>query len=1011
MSWRGQSQQGRSGGSSGGGGGYGGGGRGGGSGYGGGGGRGGGGGGYDRSSGGGGGRGGGGYGQSGGSRGGYDSGRSGGGGRGGGGGGYDSGRSGGSGRGGQVATRPMRNLQVAKLTEAENPSNFKGTLGRKTDVVVNYFKLKFNTRMHIFKYRVDFFHQQEDKRKEISTTNKMVLRQWFWKFVQANEAYFGGRNNLVYDDSHLCFAKNQLPVQSGTVGEVKLETDEGRRDGNKATFIMVIKPTGTITIKQQETHEDDAFRVLNLIITQQARCPIGALDKTIHCEISRLYIKPPNSYHEPLDLGGFEMLRGLYAYAKRGLAPPKGNVGHGFVNFDVAHSAFYKVGCDILQFYAFAKTGRFLNVSEIERLGDYGMNQSQRNELRTLLSGLKMKKKRIAENFIESESSFCDVVDKSPDAYKFECEELGKTVSVTEYYAAKYNYRIKFRSMPLIKIMPKERNLVLPIEVLRVSDKLQRLRRKLPDALQAMTNQFTTTPPRQRFSDIDQMAKVECKFYANPVMNTFEVAINTEFLEIGARVLNPPRCEFSKSFRDIMGIKAVEKPNLFGKPAVNIVFDLVIVDKCISFERYRKAWSALVQSCSNRGIPVHPEPAGVTDFDTRHKDQLANLIAHRSQEAKSWGQGVMPIIIVAMPDNRWIYQSFKGICELRFGIRSQMISQKTWNKLSNEAERGGPMSSAVARNIFLKINAKCGGVNCKIDANATEKWGTFVKKESPTLFIGIDVTHPAPGDTLSPSISALVGNIDLNATRFTATVRAQHHRTEWIEDMGEMFNERLIHFQKGSKLFHGSELRPAKIIVFRDGVSESQFQGVMDFEVSSIRKTIDQYFQGVQKPKLTVVVVQKRHNTRFFDKNDNDEKNKGNLQPGTVIDGHITSYAKEFYLCSQKGMLGTSRPSHYFVLMDENNFTADELETCSNNLCYLFARAPMPVSIPAPVYYAHLACFRARHHYAAADDDLPVGKNGQPLTKQKLASGDKILQQPSEAVIVEQGLKPSMYFC
>lgn len=100
-----------------------------------------------------------------------------------------------------------------------------------------------------------------------------------------------------------------------------------------------------------------------------------------------------------------------------------------------------------------------------------------------------MKKKRIAENFVESEASFCDVVDKSPDAYKFECEELGRTVSVTEYYAAKYNYRVKFRSMPLIKIMPRERNLVLPIEVLKVSDKLQRLRRKLPDALQAMTNQ------------------------------------------------------------------------------------------------------------------------------------------------------------------------------------------------------------------------------------------------------------------------------------------------------------------------------------------------------------------------------------------------------------------------------------------------------------------------------------------------------------------------------------------
>jgi len=35
-----------------------------------------------------------------------------------------------------------------------------------------------------------------------------------------------------------------------------------------------------------------------------------------------------------------------------------------------------------------------------------------------------------------------------------------------------------------------------------------------------------------------------------------------------------------------MGIKAVEKPNLFGRP-VNIIFDLVIVDRCISFDRYR----------------------------------------------------------------------------------------------------------------------------------------------------------------------------------------------------------------------------------------------------------------------------------------------------------------------------------------------------------------------------------------------------------------------------------------
>ena len=77
------------------------------------------------------------------------------------------------------------------------------------------------------------------------------------------------------------------------------------------------------------------------------------------------------------------------------------------------------------------------------------------------------------------------------------------------------------------------------------------------------------------------------------------------------------------------------------------------------FVTFRDAWQALVQSCSNRGIPVHPEPSGVNEFDTRRdKDHLASLIHSRKEAVKSWGPGVMPVIIVAMPDNRWIYRLF-----------------------------------------------------------------------------------------------------------------------------------------------------------------------------------------------------------------------------------------------------------------------------------------------------------------------------------------------------------------
>ena len=46
--------------------------------------------------------------------------------------------------------------------------------------------------------------------------------------------------------------------------------------------------------------------------------------------------------------------------------------------------------------------------------------------------------------------------------------------------------------------------------------------------------------------------------------------------------------------------------------------------------------------------------------------------------------------------------------------------------------------------------------------------------------------------------------------------------------------------------------------------------------------------------------------------------------------------------------------------------TADEIQDLTNMLCFLYARCSRSISIPTPVFYAHLAAFRARAHIQAA---------------------------------------------
>uniref|UniRef100_A0A4W5L743 Argonaute RISC catalytic component 2 n=1 Tax=Hucho hucho TaxID=62062 RepID=A0A4W5L743_9TELE len=297
-------------------------------------------------------------------------------------------------------------------------------------------------------------------------------------------------------------------------------------------------------------------------------------------------------------------------------------------------------------------------------------------------------------------------------------------------------------------------------------------------------------------------------------------------------------------------------------------------------------------------------------------------------------------------------------------------------------------------NLCLKINVKLGGVN-----NILLPQGRPLVFQQPVIFLGADVTHPPAGDGKKPSIAAVVGSMDAHPSRYCATVRVQQHRQDIIQDLATMVRELLIQFYKSTRF------KPTRIIYYRDGISEGQFNQVLQHELLAIREACIKLEKDYQ-PGITFVVVQKRHHTRLFCMDRNERVGKsGNIPAGTTVDTKITHPSEfDFYLCSHAGIQGTSRPSHYHVLWDDNHFTSDELQVLTYQLCHTYVRCTRSVSIPAPAYYAHLVAFRARYHLVDKEHDSAEGSHtsGQ--------SNGRDQQALAKAVQIHQDTLRTMYF-
>ncbi|KAJ7074247.1 ribonuclease H-like domain-containing protein [Mycena amicta] len=374
----------------------------------------------------------------------------------------------------------------------------------------------------------------------------------------------------------------------------------------------------------------------------------------------------------------------------------------------------------------------------------------------------------------------------------------------------------------------------------------------------------------------------------------------------------------------------------FHTPANITKWGLVNLVPGLPFPRVQSIMQQLATCCIN--LEVTPPPAGsIVQGNT-------GSVKKSIQEVCAALGGDPDLIIVILPASAdELRTEVKFVGDVLLGVRTQCLRQ---SKLPQD----GPKASqycfwhSVSQSLTCcRLNARMGGRNALVGAPIMKELS-----KSPFMIFGADVAHPGQG-MARPSVASLA-------------TRVQPARMEIIAALKQLVKEAIVMF--GTK----HKVSPARIFFYRDGVSEGEFEVVRAEEVAAIKAAIDELWAerkiASPKPKLTFLVVGKRHHVSFFPSQQDRQvgDRTGNCRAGLVVDRDLQNpQFKDFYLQSHAAIKGS------------------QLQELSFALCHIYAKATRSVSIPAPVYYAdvrgpsavftnlsllvlQLACARGKFH-------------------------------------------------
>ncbi|KAI4257471.1 MAG: hypothetical protein LQ352_001635 [Teloschistes flavicans] len=848
-----------------------------------------------------------------------------------------------------------------------------GGAGKKILLKLNSHRVEALPTDRFYQYDVQIGNGKE----------KRGLIKAIWGSDQLNNKLPGGRIDWLYDGNKLAWSTKQLKEEPLKF-MVDLDAEPGRNVPRPATNIPVKVPPVS---KRPSKDSDNAFMVVIRKTTKidvhavmdflNGKCDfsppvidaINFLDHLIRENPSKNHLNIKKSYFDR-DSGaiadlteGVEAMRGVYQSIR--MAEGKRLV----INVDVSHTTFWRRSSfpSLIN-----QLSRFHDLEQLQN----NWRKDNRNPETTnyIFNCMKRLKKNsfLVEHKAVKVWQVADILNMPSREFKFRpwnpaTGEEDPEISMPDYYYKKYNIWLQWPLLPVVQTTKK--NVCFPMEICNMIPG-QRYPYKLNELQTRNMIKFAATKPEVRQAGI--LAGTKMLNWGNdPYLKHYKLKIEEKPIMTAARVLDPPTIQMNRDTIkpgvrgswDLRGKKFLEK-----NPAPLIYWGVAIITQPGMAQRqinkpqvnaFVARFIEVYQSHGGEVINKAPLICGPYPDPAKGVEDCFVAVGNKHQVRPQFLLFFLPNTSVE------IYLRIKKSCDCRYGVYSQCV--QGMHAVKNEPQYHS--------NVCMKVNAKLGGTTSRVLNAASKPSGSYFTR--PTMIIGADVSHAAPGIG-APSYAAMTVSMDRHACRYAAGVQTNGYRVEMIStrNMRDMLIPVFRHWMTDVS---GGHL-PQHIYYFRDGVSEGQYLNVLKYEVADMKeiwKELSKPARPDHEVLFTVVVAEKRHHIRFFPGAQGD-KNQNPL-PGTIVDKDVTHpFENDVYLCSHRAIQGTARPTHYHMLMDEAKLKTDDFQRLLYDHSYQYMRSTTPVSLFPAVYYAHLASNRARAHEDISETARKLRDSGPP---------------------------------